>query len=327
MILVTGASGFAGGNLVRELLAEHRQVRALVHSDRRAVAGLDVELVEGNVADLNSLMRACNGVEIVYHLAGSISLEMGNWAEIEAINVAGTRNVVEACLRCKVRRLIHFSSIHALQQEPFDRPVDENNLPATAPDYPPYDRSKAAAEREVRAGLQRGLDAVILNPTGIVGPYDFKPSFFGEGVLLMARGWLPTLVEGGFDWVDVRDVALGAIAAEHKAPPGASYILGGHWHSVREVAELTAEFSGRPAPILTVPMGMAQSFAPLVEALSHAAGLRPIFTRATLRALHSNQHISHARAERELGYFPRPFRETLADTIAWNQEAGRLKKR
>ncbi|MBE0698624.1 MAG: NAD-dependent epimerase/dehydratase family protein [Anaerolineaceae bacterium] len=330
MIAVTGASGFAGGNLLRALLAENQPcpaIRALVHRGRRAIAGLEVEQVDGDVTILDSLMRAFNGVDVVYHLAGSISLEMNSWPELEAINIIGTRNVVEACLRCKVRRLVHFSSIHAVEQEPFDCPVDENNPLVSAPDHPPYDRSKAAGEREVRAGIERGLDAVILRPTGMIGPYDFQPSFFGEGVLLMAHGLLPALVEGGFDWVDVRDVAIGAIAAANCAPPGASYLLGGHWHSVREVAEIIAALSGRRAPLWTAPMGLAQAAAPLVESLAHLARLRPIFTRATLRALHSNHTISHARAARELGYCPRPFAETLADIIAWLQATGRLETR
>jgi dihydroflavonol-4-reductase len=333
MIAVTGASGFAGGNLLRVLLAESQktgrgqEIRALLHRNRQTVAGLNVEQVTGDIRDFDSLVRAFQGVEVVYHLAGSISLEMDSWTELEAINVAGTRNVVEACLRCKVRRLVHFSSIHALEQQPFDRPVDENNPLATRADYPPYDRSKAAAESEVRAGMARGLDAVILNPTGLVGPYDFQPSFFGEAILLIARGMLPALVNGGFDWVDVRDVARGAIAAADNAPPGASYILGGHWHSVREIAEITAQIRGQRAPILTAPMGLAQAAAPVVETLCHLARLRPIFTRATLRALRSNHQISHTRAAYELGYAPRPFKETLTDTLAWFEETGRLKKR
>ncbi len=318
--------------MLRVLIAEREQgrcnslLRALVRDDRKAIAGLDVEAVKGDVTDLDSLVRSFQGADVVFHLAGIISLEMDSWDTLERINVGGTRNVVEACLRCGVRRLVHFSSIHAIQQEPFDHPVDENSPLVSGPGYPPYDRSKAAGEREVRAGIERGLDAIILNPTAIIGPYDFKPSFFGEAVLLMARGFLPILVEGGFDWVDARDVAAGAIAASRCAPAGASYVLGGHWHSVGEVARMVAEITGRPNPLWLAPMGLAQAAAPAVEYLAHLARIRPIFTRATLRALRSNHHISHARAERELDYHPRPFADTLADIIAWHQATGRLRK-
>lgn len=324
MILVTGASGFAGGTLVRALLAQKRPVRTLIHRDRQAIDGLPVETVEGNITNLDSLVRAFQGVEVVYHLAANISLEWGNWDQVEAINVSGTRNVIEACIRCKVRRLIHFSSIHALSQHPLDRPVDENNSLATSPDHPPYDRSKAAAEREVRAGISRGLDAVILNPTALVGPYDFKPSFFGQAVLLLAKGRVPALVEGGFDWVDVRDVTTAAVTAEKIAPCGASYLLGGHWHSVREVAQIVAALTGRRPPRWTVPMGLAYATAPLVHALARITRQPPIYTQVTLRALNSNHNISHVKAQQDLAYHPRPFQETLSDTLAWFREQGKL---
>ncbi len=324
MFVVTGASGLVGGNLVRALLAEGRAVRAVVHRDRRALEGLSVEVVSGDVRDPVSLRRAFAGAEMVYHLAASISLEMGNWAELEAVNVQGTRNVVEACLGCGVGRLVHFSSIHALQQKPLDQLLDETRPPADSPDLPPYDRSKAAADREVRAGLERGLDAVILYPTAMLGPYDYKPSFLGGAVRLLARGWIPALVEGGFDWVDVRDVAAGALAAGRLAPRGAAYLLGGHWHSVREVAEMVARFTGRPAPFLTAPTWLAAAAAPAMVGLARLARQQPIYTRATLLALDSNHNVSSARAEAELGYRARPFAETVADTIAWFQAVGML---
>lgn len=324
MFVVTGASGLLGANLVRALLAEGRAVRALVHRDRRALEGLPVEIVPGDVRDPASLRRAFAGAEMVYHLAASISLEMGNWAELEAVNVQGTRNVVAACLNCGVGRLVHFSSIHALQQTPLDQPLDETRPPADSPSLPPYDRSKAAADKEVRAGLARGLDAVIIYPTAMLGPYDYKPSFLGEAVRLLARGWIPALVEGGFDWVDARDVAAGALAAARLAPRGAAYLLSGHWHSVREVAEMVAQVTGRPAPPLTAPAWLAAAAAPVTAALARLAGRQPFFTRATLLALNSNRSVCSARAEKELGYRARPFADTVADTIAWFQSAGML---
>lgn len=324
MILVTGASGFAGGSLIRALLAQKRQARALIHHDREAIAGLPVETMTGNVTSLNSLIQACQGVDIVYHLAANISLEWGNWDEVEAINVSGTRNVVEACIRSKVRRLIHFSSIHAFNQHPFDRPVDENNPLVSAPSSPPYDRSKAAAEREVRAGISRGLDAVILNPTALVGPFDFKPSFFGQAILLLAKGRIPALVEGGFDWVDVRDVATAAITAGQTAPRGSQYLLGGHWHSVREVAGMISAQTGRRMPRLVVPLGLAYAAAPLMRVLARLTHQPPIYTQVTLRALNSNHHISHAKAQGELSYCPRPLQETLSDTLDWFRKQGKI---
>ena len=324
MIVVTGVSGLVGANLARALLAQGRVVRGLIHRDRRAVQGLDIELVEGDVRDPASLRKSFAGAEVVYHLAAHISLRLDSWAEVEAINVLGTRNVVQACLECGVRRLVHFSSIHALEQEPLDLPLDENRRRVSTLKYPPYDRSKALGEGEVLQGIARGLEAVILNPTGIIGPYDYYPSHFGKALLSVVAGRIPALVTGGFDWVDVRDVVQAALQAEQAAPNGASYILSGHWRSARQVGDLAASLTGNKAPRLTVPLSLAYLAAPLMARWAHLNGAEPIFTRVSLDALRSNRRISHARASRELGYRPRPFEETLADALKWFADNGYL---
>ena len=188
--VVTGASGHVGANLVRALLARGQRVRALIHRDQRGLAGLDVERIEGDVGDLGSLQRAFAGADTVYHAAGMISLLRTEWRELQATNILGTRHVVEACRLAGVRRLVHFSSIHALVQEPLDVPVDESRPLVCAVDgrrCPPYDRSKAVGELEIQEGLARGLDAIILHPTAIIGPYDFKPSHLGEVLLALAK--------------------------------------------------------------------------------------------------------------------------------------------
>ncbi|HSF83759.1 MAG TPA: NAD-dependent epimerase/dehydratase family protein [Anaerolineales bacterium] len=317
MVVITGVSGLAGANLTRALLAQGRNVRGLIHKDRRAVEGLAIELVEGDVRDPASLQAAFSGAEAVYHLAAHISLRSDSWDEVEAINVQGTRNVVQACLQSGVRRLIHFSSIHAIEQAPLDQALDETRPRVSALQYPPYDRSKAFGEQEVLQGISRGLEAVILNPTGIIGPYDYYPSHFGQALLSLVEGRILALVAGGFDWVDVRDLVQAAIQAERMAPSGASYILSGHWRSVRQVANMAAALTGRPAPLWTVPMSLAYLAAPIMARLAHFNGTEPIYTRVSLAALHSNRQISHVKASRELGYQPRPFEHTLTDTLDW----------
>ena len=333
-VVVTGAAGHVGGNLVRALLARERfvrersvrerSVRALIHHDRRALAGLDVEIVQGDVCDLASLRRAFDGAEVVYHTAGYISLSMRNWSLLESINVIGTRNVVEACRHCGVRRLIHFSSVHALVQEPLDVPVDESRPLVLSRRCAPYDRSKAIGEREVRRAVEQGLDAVIINPTAIIGPYDFRPSNLGLALLALGHGRLPALVTGGFDWVDVRDVVEGAIRAEERAPTGARYLLSGHWASLRELAHLVEDITGARAPRMVFPMWMARIGLPFGACFTRLDGEHPVYTRVSLGALRSNRQISHQRATCDLGYRPRPLRETLEDTFHWFMETGRF---
>jgi len=324
MIVVTGAAGHVGANLVTALLAQGRPVRVLVHKDRRAFEGLDVEVVQGDIRDLDSLLEAFKDAEVVYHLAAYISLSRDEWPLLEAVNVTGTRNVVEACLRCGVGRLVNFSTIHSLAQPTADVSVDESNSLVESRRYPPYDRSKAAAEREVRRGIEKGLEAVIISPTGIIGPDDYKPSHFGEALLRLAGGRLPSLVSGGFDWVDVRDVVQGAMRAEEIAPSGAKYILSGHWVSMLEVARLVEQLTGVPAPGFVCPMWLARVGAPFVSSFDRLSGRRPLYTSVSLQALRDNRKISHQRATEELGYHPRPFKETLIDTLRWFEGNGQL---
>ncbi len=321
-VVITGANGHVGANLVRALIDKGRPARCLVHVNCEAIEGLDTEIVQGDISDPASLCRAFEGADVVYHLAACISLSMSDWSVLEKVNVLGTRNVVEACLRTGVRRLVHFSSIHALVQAPMSVPVDESRPLVASRHYPPYDCSKAAAEIEVRRGIEKGLDAVIINPTAIIGPHDYQPSYFGEALLSLAHHRLPALVTGGFDWVDVRDVVAGALRAEESAPAGAKYLLPGHWVSMRDIAAMVAEITGVPAIRFVLPLWLAHIGAPFIQAVSRVNGKRPLYTGVSLRALRSNRRISHERASRELGYRPRPFRETLADTLRWFEESG-----
>ena len=324
MILVTGASGHVGGNLVRSLLDRGDKVRVLVHHDRRAVEGLDVEIVQGDILNPESLRTACKKIDVVFHAAVYISLYMHDWSRLKSINVIGTRNIVEACLDCGVRRLIHFSSIHALAQEPLDEPVDETRFHAKSRRYPPYDRSKAAGEEEIFKGIEKGLDAIIINPTGIIGPYDFRPSHSGEALIRMAHGNLPALIEGGFDWVDVRDVVKGTLRAEECAPTGARYILSGHWVSLRDLAAQVESITRVRPPRLVLPIWIARLGAPFTTAFARHTGRRPLYTVVSLKALKSNRIISHAKATNELKYYPRPFNDTIRDTLEWFSNMGYL---
>jgi dihydroflavonol-4-reductase len=324
-VAVTGATGHIGANLVRTLIDKGIPTRCLMHESHRAINGLAVEKVHGDVRDVDSLIRAFKGVDVVYHLAASISLSMGGWRRLEEINVKGTANVIEACRRNGVRRLVHFSSIHALTQEPFDIPVNEERPLVDARGYPPYDRSKAASERVVRQAMVKGMDAVIIYPTAVFGPYDYLPSFFGEALMLIAKRKLPALVTGGFDWVDARDVVAGAMLAATKAPTGSRYLLSGHWVSMCDIAQIIADITGARTEKWVCPLWLAHIGAPFIEGFGYINHKRPLYTGVSLRALKSNKHISHEKATRELGYQPRPFRDTLADTLHWFEANGQLK--
>ncbi|GAB4576275.1 MAG: NAD-dependent epimerase/dehydratase family protein [Anaerolineae bacterium] len=325
-VAVTGAAGFVGNNLVRALVAQGRRVRALILHDReRAIlAGLPVEIQRADVRDPDALIRAFDGVQVVYHLANVISLQPDDWPLLKAVNVEGTRHVVEACRACGVQRLVHFSSFHALHQAPLDVPLDENAPLVSDARTAPYNRSKAQGEQIVRQACADGLNAVILNPTGIIGPNDYGPSWFGSVLLDLAQGRLPHLLEGGCDWVDVRDVVDGALRAEAQAPSGGRYLLSGHYVSLRGIARLVREITNAPMPRIVWPMVLARLYAPVNLLLSRARGIPARLTAVALEELSGNPHISHARAARELGYAPRAIRETLQDTLRWQVAHGIL---
>ncbi len=324
--VVTGATGHLGNNLVRALLERGQQVRALVlpQDDPRPLAGLAVEQVEGDVRDLGSLMWALRDADTVYHLAGIITIAPGRSALLQQVNVQGTRNVIEAVLRSGVRRLVHTASIHAIVEPPHGTTIDESWPfdPARIPTE--YGRSKAEAALEVLAAVARGLDAVICCPTGIVGPHDYVPSEFGQLILNVARRRLPAYVQGSYDFVDVRDVARGLIAAGERGRRGESYILSGEQVTVAQLMAWIEEASGVPAPRVGLPAGVARWAAGLAARYARLRGTKPLFTAESVDILCSNCCISHEKATRELGHRPRPLRETIADTVRWFREAGAL---
>jgi dihydroflavonol-4-reductase len=207
-------------------------------------------------------------------------------------------------------------------QQPIDVPVDEERPLAESRRYPPYDRSKAISEKEIRSGIERGLDAIIINPTAAIGPYDYEPSYLGEAIIALASGRLPALVDGGFDWVDARDVVEGSIRAEKQAPNGAKYLLSGHWASMCDLAAMIEELRGVPAPRFVCPLWLAPLGAPFAAAHASITGKRPLYTTVSLAAMHSNRNMSHQKATRDFGYRPRPLQDTIRDTIDWFQENG-----
>jgi len=323
MVTVTGASGHVGANLVRSLIEQGRRVRTLVHRDRRALEGLDVEQVEADVLDRNSLERAFDGSDVVYHLAVHISISKRDAPLAARINLEGTRNVIEASRAAGVGKLMHFSSIHALSSIPRDEVIDESR-PLAGENAPVYDRSKAEADRLVLGAVNQGFNAVILNPTAILGPYDFKPSYMGKTLLSIYNHDLKSLVTGGFDWVDVRDVVRGALAAEQRAKPGDRYLLSGTWLSVQDLALMVEEVTGARVTRFTAPMWLARVGVPFVSISASIRHTEPLYTHESLNALRNHRYVSHEKASRELGYRPRPLVDTVRDTFSWFEDRGYL---
>jgi len=327
MILVTGATGHIGNVLIRKLLAQGENVRALVWrgEDTTPIKGLDVEQVEGDVLDPASLIPAMHGVDSVYHLAGIISIMPGRNPFVWQVNVEGTRNVLDAARRAQVRRLIYTSSIHAIARAPHGVEMDESlGFDANNP-YGEYDRSKATASLEVQKASAEGLNAVIVCPTGVIGPYDFRGSEMGEVIRGAAEARPMFYVEGAYDFVDVRDVADGLIAAEKHGRQGESYILSGQKLSVRYMLATVREVTGSAFSSVKIPFSLAEFAARFTPWYYRKTQNKPRFTPYSLEVLQSNSNISHKKAASELGYKPRPIYESIADSVRWFLENRKLR--
>ncbi len=296
----------------------------LVHRNRKSLNSLAVESLAGDLRDTKALAALMEGADAVVHLAAVISIRGKRDGELFEVNVDGTRRALEAGRKASVRRFIHFSSIHALEQKPLDEPLDETR-PLALRDRMAYSRSKAWAEKEVLAAVEEGLDAVILSPTAVLGPRDYAPSLLGRALILMAKGRIPGLIPGGYDWVDVRDVAEAAAEALEKGRRGERYLLSGHWRTLRTLAEEVASISGVRPRRFTCPHWMARAGLPFIRLYCSLYEKEPLYTRDSLYTLRTGHPaISRAKAERELGYRPRPLEQTLKDTLAWFAENGYL---
>lgn len=320
-VAVIGASGYIGNNVCRALLEQGHHVKAMVHITSNSLERFDIEKVRGDILDPSSLTRFLEGVDIVFHAAGKISISGDPDGSVRRTNVIGTKNVVEATLSSGAKRLIFFSSIHALEQNP-NAELDESRDFVGDRGFV-HDYAKSDAEKEVLKGIAKGLDAVILSPTAAIGPYDFSPSLMGHGLIALYNRKLPALVRGGCDWVDVRDVVKAAVTAMDKGKSGERYLLSGMWKTVRELAQLVHETTGKSPPKFTSPSWLARIGVPIAKAYSLITNTPTLYTGETLEVLlRCNRNISCSKAKRELAFYPRPLVETLADTFEWFKKTG-----
>ena len=324
-VLVTGGSGFIGSAVVRALLQHGQAVRALVRTlDRPGnLAGLDVELIEGDVLNRPSLDRALQGCQRVYHLAAIYANWLPDRSVIQRVNVDGTRNLLQACLEHNVERVVYTSSTAALGahgQLPADETV-QFNLVDTGDAY--Y-LSKYQAEQVALEFAAKNLPVVIVNPTNPIGPYDIKPTPTGRLIVDVLKGRLPGYVEGGLNVIDVEDVAIGHLMAMDKGRPGEKYILGNTNFSIKEYFQLIADSGGGKAPTLKIPLPIAIATAYLYEAAATVTRRPPITTVGWVKVGSHYAFWDSSKAIRELGLPQTPVRASLQRAIDWFRAKGYL---
>jgi dihydroflavonol-4-reductase len=317
--LVTGATGFVGSAVARRLLAAGHAVRVLARAggDRRNLAGLDVEIVEGDLLDPRSLARAAVGVEALFHVAADYRLWVPDPAAMMRANVDGTGHLLRAARDAGVRRVVYTSSVATLGIDPAGRPSDEATPVSFADMVGVYKQSKFRAEEEVRRLAAEGLDLVIVNPSTPIGPRDVKPTPTGRIIVEAAAGRMPAFVDTGLNVVHVDDVAEGHLAAFEKGRAGERYILGGEDLSLGRILAIVAGLAGRKPPTVQLPLGLVLPIAYLAEAWARLSGAEPFATVDGVRMARKKMYFSSAKAARELGYSPRPAEHAIADAFAW----------
>lgn len=320
LTVVTGPTGQVGMHLVDALVSRGRRVRAMVLDGDEGLRtrAHEIEIVRGDVRSLDSLRAAFESADVVYHLAAIVSTADAPGPLLAQVNIEGAANAARAAREAGVRRFIHFSSIVVFDPEPRAAPLDETRARLVGPAASAYTRSKIAGEDAVLAEVERGLDALIVHPTVVIGPYETHHRGIVQNLLAKQMdGLLPALVSGGLNAVDVRDVVDGALLAEEKGRTGERYILGGRWYSLPEFSRLAAEAGLGPSPALHMPLSVARALLPASSLLSRALKMAPLFTTEDIRQLDGNRDIRTEKAERELGYRPRPINEALTRCRDW----------
>lgn len=319
VVLVTGATGFVGSAVARQLAERGFKVRALVRrsSPRANLEGVDLEPVEGDMLDKASMRRALDGARYLFHVAADYRLWAKDPQEIIRNNLKGTGAVMDAALEAGVERLVYTSSVATLKPRTDGVAVDETAPADMLSAVGAYKKSKTAAERLVeRMVADQGLPAVIVNPSTPIGPRDIKPTPTGKMIRDAALGRMPAYVDTGLNIVHVDDVAEGHVLALERGEIGERYILGGEDYALGTLFAEVARQAGRAPPRLRLPIGPLVPLALACEALARF-GVEPLVTRETLAMARKKMFFSHIKAGEKLGYRPRPAADAIRDAVAW----------
>jgi dihydroflavonol-4-reductase len=320
LTLVTGASGFLGWHVAHALAERGHRVRALCRPASQ-LRELDVERIEGDLRDPESLRRAVEGCELVFHVAADYRLWSKHPADLYASNVDGTRNVLDAAARAKVERVVYTSTVGCIGM-PAGRSGDEQTPVSIADMAGHYKRSKWLAEQVALEKAAAGLPVVIVNPTAPVGDHDWKPTPTGKIIVDFLRNKLPAFVDTGLNLVDARDTAIGHLLAAEKGRSGERYILGGENLTLEQILGRLSALSCQPAPTIKIPYSIAYAAGAITTALAQVTGRPPLAPLEGVKMARKKMFVTNDKAARELGFAPRPVEGALKRAIDWFRANG-----
>ncbi len=321
---VTGATGFIGASIVRELLKDGREVRALVRptSNLANLKGLDVEIWKGDLLDASGLLRGLKGCDVLYHAAADYRLWTRDTEEMYRINVGGTVAVMEAAQKNNLSRVVYTSSVGTLGNPGNGQAGTEETMVSLGDMVGPYKKSKFLAEREAEKFIACGLPLVIVNPSTPVGPWDIKPTPTGKIIVDFLKRKMPAYLDTGLNLIAVEECARGHILAEQRGSIGRKYILGNANLSLRDIFGMLQEITGIPAPRVRLPYTPVLLAAWLNEGLSRITGREPLIPLAGVQMAAHHMYFDSGRAVRELGLSQTPVTEALERAVEWFRRNG-----
>lgn len=325
-VALTGASGHIGISVMQELNQRGIQFRALVHKDTTYFTDRNIEHITGEVNNRQDMEALLHGCDALIHSAAVISINGDPTGYVRKVNVDGVKNVMQTALDFKIKRVVHISSIHAYQSWPVDKVLNENS-PFVDEHAFAYDQSKRDGQLIVKEFVKQGLPAIILNPTSVTGPPENKMSYQGKAMLDIYNKKIPAIFNGGFDWVDLRDVTNAVCNALTMGRIGENYLLAGKYYTMREIVNLISEIKGEKIKIPTIPVSFAIMGLPFVKLQSFFTGKEPLYTNESIDVLvYGNKKISSQKAKEDLNFECRDFKITLRDLISWFKENGFIKE-
>ena len=331
--IITGICGHLGNTLSGLLISQGKEVRGLaLPNESSDMLHSSIRITRGNVCDIDSMEPLFDGItpedETVFiHAAGIISISKMNEDLLYSVNVGGTKNVIELCKRHNVNKLVYVSSVHAIPE------LEDGSVMGEVYDFDPdrvhggYSRSKAMATAAVLEAGKNGLNVTVVHPSGIIGPGDYSHGLMGQLIKNYINGTITSCIRGGYDFVDVRDVAAGIAAAADRGRPGECYILSNRYYSALEILNIVHDITGRRQIKVILPLWFVKSVTPLAELYFRIRHEKPLFTKDSLTILNSNASFSHEKAERELAYTTRDMRETVSDTVEFLKKSGCIKNK
>jgi nucleoside-diphosphate-sugar epimerase len=323
-VAVTGATGHIAASLIPLLQYKGYEIRAMQHKQDVSSGLKDSEIIKGSLFDLPSLNMLLSGSDIVIHCAAKISINSNRDPSVYKTNVEGTQNIFDVAKKVNVKKFVYVSSIHAYRQFPADEILNEAS-PYCLDRSPRYDLSKRDAQKFVLQQASGPMEVVVLNPTAVVGPNDNRPSLMGKAIIDMYNRKVPMLINGGFDFCDVRDVARGIVNAIEKGRNGQSYLLAGKWQSLADLFKIIMDVKGDTGSMPILPSWVGHLGLPFINLMAFINKKEPLYTKESLHTLISgNKKISSSKAIRELDYKCRPLPETIRDTVNWFKAAGYL---